>query len=193
MALERDIDPLLAAEWAKPFFHPIVLVRIDWPEDPVFAHSNRGEVSFDGELWQSAFGVGQLRLPEQTEGPSQRIAEIKLVGVPDDLQSYMTDEVRGVAVKIYLGAVTQRAGNVLIGTPVEFFSGKIEGRGQDVEKQGKDRVRAVRIRATTGPSQKSFGQNLITLSSRQGAFPEDSLLRHAASIEQALRSGSLNR
>lgn len=191
--MELTIGSALYAEVSKRFFHPAFLVFIDWPGDPVFAHGGRGPLSWDGQTWLGVRRIAAMQLPEQSEGMAQRIAELTLVGVPADLTDHLGADARGAAVKIYLGAYTTREGVALVGDPVLFFSGVVDGRAQMIETTEAGQVRALKIQVRTGPSQRSVGVGYITRESRSVDYPEDTLLRHAAGAEFFGRDGGLLR
>jgi hypothetical protein len=197
MALERVIDPLLAAEFAKRCWNAVWLVHIDWPGDPVFAHGGFGDISWDGETWRGAQGLAGIQLPAQTQGMAQKIATFQMAGMPDDLVDYLESDARGAEVFVYVGAVTEPSGSMLIGDPLEVFTGLIDGMGQSVEMiddgDRTGRVRSVQVQARTGPSQRSKTEQYITLDTRQALFPNDTIMRHAQTVVEALATGSLSR
>jgi hypothetical protein len=191
--VELTIGSTLYAEFQKLYFCPAFLLELDWPGDPVYAHGGRGSISWGGHTWQAARGVGDMQFPRQDEGMAQNVAELTLVGLPDDLSDYLTDDARGASVTLYVGAYTTREGVALVGDPVAFFVGVVDARGMFIAPTDTGHARGVRIKARTGPSQKSAGVGYITLESRQVEYPNDTLMRHAMGNIEALRSGTLLR
>ncbi|WP_300440393.1 hypothetical protein [uncultured Mameliella sp.] len=192
--MELTIGAALYAEISRRFFHPAFLAFIDWPGDPVYAHGGRGPLSWDGQTWLGVQGIGMMQLPGQSEGMAQRIAELTLASIPADLSDYLTADARGATVEIYLGAYTTREGVALVGDPVLFFTGVIDGRAQTIEAgEGGQKIRSLKIQVRTGPSQRSVGVGYITRESRSVDYPDDTLLRHAAGAEAFGRDGGLLR
>lgn len=191
--MELTIGSTLYSEISKRFFHPAFLVHIDWPSGAVYAHGGRGSISWDSKTWLGVQGIAAIQLPSQTEGMAQRIAELTLVGVPDDVSDYLAEDARGATVEVYLGAYTTREGVALVGDPVRFFIGVVDGRAQTIQSTEYGQMRALKIQVRTGPSQRSIGVEYITRESREADYPDDTLLRHAAGSEFAGRNGSLLR
>lgn len=53
----RTVESALLAEISKSHFWPVFLVWIDWPGDPVRAHSGVGEITFGGFACAASAGL----------------------------------------------------------------------------------------------------------------------------------------
>ncbi|MEM1361946.1 MAG: hypothetical protein AAGF94_09560 [Pseudomonadota bacterium] len=72
ISFDRIVDAGLLAELSKPVFYPAALVYVDWPSDPVRAHSGIGTISLAGQDW---FGVGDLAGIQ---------APVEIIGLPPE-------------------------------------------------------------------------------------------------------------
>lgn len=158
MALIRDIDPATLEAFARGAFHPVVLVLIDWPGDPVRVHSGVGTLTWAGEDWR---GVGPLdgviRLPAEGQGPASVEGEARLGGFDAQADAILSQatEARGAACEVWFGAVTERCGTVLAGEPFRAFVGSVGAVGDEESWSGDDAMRAVMVGLEGGPSQRS--------------------------------------
>ncbi|MBV7394550.1 hypothetical protein [Mameliella sediminis] len=190
--MSRNVDSALLAEISKPFFFPVFLVFVDWPSDPVYAHSGVGDISFDGQTWAGVAGYASIALPAEQRGTAADTAAFSLVGVPDDLASLVTEDARDIDCAVWFGAVTQRAGTALIGTPQEIFRGRGDQMRESIAASDLGRTRSLRLGATTGPSQRLRSGLFHTSEQHQRSHPGDTLLRHAAGVEAAFVLGVEN-
>lgn len=159
MGLTRDIDADLLAALAGPF-HPVVLVFVDWPEDPVRVHSGRGTLSWEGEDWigLADLNPGAVTLPDEAASLAMVEGQLVIGGDPDTIDAVLADAeaARGAEVQIWFGAVTTRAGTTLVGEPFSVFAGGVGSVGDEDTPVGEiDMARLVRVQLTSGPSQRS--------------------------------------
>lgn len=187
MALSRDIHTDTLAALQGPFFYPIIMVYLDWPDAAVRVHSNVGSVSFEGQSWHGVGNFGDIQLPEEASGLAQQPAQLRLVGLPDDLDDYLDDPIRNREGRILFGAVTERAGNILIGEPFEAFTGYMDALRDIVEVQDasgqKQLVRGVVLNVVSGPSQRSAAEVYHTAEDQARNFPGDTAGRLVINAE----------
>lgn len=189
MVTTRGAGTTLMAELAKPTFFPIYLVFIDWPSDPVYAHTNTGDVSWNSQTWTGVGRFGQLALPTENQGMAARHATFGLVGLTSALNAKMEDADRDMQCSIYFGCVTARAGNTLVGDPVEIFSGLADDFKGSIAKAETGTTHGASLMARSGPSQRAFGVLKHTNEQHQVDNPGDTLFRHAAGTLNAYRKG----
>lgn len=186
MALTRGIhaDTLAAINTGR--FHPVTLVYINWPGGAVRVHSGHGPLSWDSESWT---GVGPLEAALQLPGEAGGTAMIEgtaSVGADDDTIDDLytdADDARGVAVQVWCGVVTARAGTTLIGEPFEVWSGRVGGTSDEAAWQGDSMMRPFSIGLVSGPSQRATGSAVHSY--------EDQLRRDPTDTAGRLVSGAL--
>jgi hypothetical protein len=179
----RNVDATLLAEISQPFFFPAFLVFIDWPEDPVFAHSGVGDMSFDGQTWSGIGKFAQIVLPPEQNGTAASTAEFSLVGLPGELVDLVTADARDIDCAVWFGAVTERAGATLIGTPEDVFRGRGDQLIESIARAETGRSRTVRLGSVTGPSQRLRSGFFHTSEQHQRTYPGDTFFRHTAGVQ----------
>jgi hypothetical protein len=181
--LKRNIDPATLAALAQPVFYPVIMVYLDWPDAPVYAHSNIGVLSWDGQDWKGVGEFGALQMPEEETGLVSQPAEIRLIGTPDEIDQYLDDPIRNREGVIYFGVVTERAGNVLVGEPFEIFNGYMDAMREEVEVEDGRIRRDVSISLAGGPSQRAFADVFHTYEDQKRRFPGDTAGRLTINAE----------
>jgi hypothetical protein len=185
-ALKRNIDPATLNALAQPVFYPVIMVYLDWPDAPVYAHSNVGPLIWDEQTWQGVGEFGAIQMPEEELGLAAQPAEVRLIGVPDELDQYLTDPIRNREAVIYFGVVTERGGNVLIGEPFEMFVGYMDAMRETVTVEDGVMRRDVVLTVANGPSQRSFAEVFHTYEDQQRRFPGDTAGRLTINAEAEL-------
>lgn len=181
--LVRQIDPGFLEAVSKSLFYPVLLVHIAWPLAPIWAHSNTGTILFDGREWEGVGGFGEVRLPQEALGLASASASVSLYGLNDRLDDYLDDDVRGREARVYFGVVTERSGNVLIGTPLTAFTGYVDSMRDVTEVRDDILVRGVQIGLAQGPSQRQAGEFYHTYEDQIRAYPGDTAGRFAINSE----------
>jgi hypothetical protein len=185
--LVRNVDPALLAALSAPVFFPIILVYLDWPNAPVRVHSNVGQVSFDSQTWSGVGNFGDMTIPEEAKGLASQSAELRLVGLPDELDAYLDDPIRNRAAKVWFGAVTERTGNVLLAPPAEVFSGYMDAMRDVTAVDDQGLTRGVILTVAQGPSQRARAEVYHTYEDQITAFPGDTAGRFSINIEAEVK------
>lgn len=178
MGLTRGIDPALMAVLEAGAFHPVVLVFVDWPDDPVRVHTGTGTITWGGHDWTGLNGMnaGAITLPAELSSLAMVEGEAVIGGDPDRIDDILDDAsaARGAAVQIWFGAVTEAAGTVLVGEPFCAFTG-YAGAVTDTEAPDGmiDTVRLVKLQLVSGPSQRSVAGATHNWHDQRRADPED--------------------
>jgi len=176
VGLTRGIDAATLAAMDGVFF-PVVMVHVDWPGGAIRAHSGVGAISWGGHSWTGVGEFGSVEVPEESGGLAAQPANIGLVGLPDELDAYLGDPVRNRACTIYVGVVTERAGNVLIGSPFSVFAGYVDAMADTVRVRSGDGdsglIRGVTLTVAPGPSQRSIGEIYHTDEDQRRLHPND--------------------
>lgn len=183
MGLTRGIGAELLEEMSKRSWYPIVRVYLDWPGGVVRVHSGIGTIVVGETTWQGVGGTGRLEIPgEGINGVATR-ASLTLFGEPATLLTQADAQIRGRSGAIDLGAVTEPAGNVLVGTPVEMFAGFMDALRFTVS--GADNVieHALQLDLGTGPSMRQMASILHSNEDQSLRFPGDTAGRHLINIE----------
>lgn len=159
-------------------FHPVVMVWLDWPGGEVRAHSGTGTIAWGGEDWAGVGAFGVLDVPAEAAGLFAVRAGLTLHGVPPAMAGLLGVPVRNRRAAVYAGVVTERAGNVLIGDPVEVFSGYMDARSQRIEAGDGEISHSVRLEVASGPSARSAGSIHHTYEDQITRYPGDTGGRH---------------
>jgi hypothetical protein len=181
--LTRGIAPEMLAA-LKGHFHPVLLVFVDWPDDPVFAHSGRGVIAWDAADWHGVGQFGSIDLPQEATGMMAQRATLTISGVSDDdINDIETATARNRACRILVGCVTEPSGTVLIGEPVELWAGYVDAARLRIEAEGGDMVNAVRVEIGVGPSARARASVYHSAEDQASRFPGDTAGRHLIRIE----------
>lgn len=101
----RDLDPILAAEFARDELRPFIGVHIDLP-DPVFAVTGNATIRYAGEEWTAIGGLASIdTVGEGTDGSAVGV-KATLYQVPSEFRDDVADQaVRGCLYELYVGAL----------------------------------------------------------------------------------------
>lgn len=182
----RSINAATKAAIAAGNFCPIVLVYLDWPGGAVRVHSNVGNLNFGGKTWLGIGSFGSISAPEETAGLAQNSASLQLIGAPDEMDDYLDSPIRGRAGEIWFGAVTERAGNVLIGAPFRVFAGYMDAMRDTMQMENGDVVRVITIDVANGPSQRLSASLFHTDEDQRRSHPTDTAGRLVINSERRL-------
>lgn len=181
MDLIRNTPAAMLAEISGSHFYPVVLAHLDWPGAPLWAHSNRGTITWDGRDWVGVGKFGRVDISEEIYGgiPSEFTLSI-LTDFPD-LEAYTDTVIKGVASAVWLGAVSDRGGTDLIGA-VEIVSGTADAMGMVTEVTDENGQTVILIELnvtmTTGPSYRSMAAIAHSHEDQSRKFPGDTAGRH---------------
>lgn len=182
MDLIRNTPADLLAAISGPYFHPVVLAFLDWPGAPLRAHSNAGTIAWSGQTWLGVGKFGSLDVPEEVFGGVPSEFTMTLVTDFPDLEPYTDTAIKGADARVYLGAVTERGGNTLIGA-VEIVAGVADAMGMSPELVEQDdgsvvTMYGIGVTMTTGPSYRSMAAISHSHEDQQRAYPGDTAGRH---------------
>lgn len=182
-ALTRGTPTAMLATLAQPIFYPVILVYLDWPDTPVFLHSNYGTLMWDSVGWHGVGHFGDMTIPEESLGMAAQSAEMRLIGLPAELDDYLDDPIRNRPARVWFGVVTERAGNVLVADPVEVFSGYMDAMRDNTQASDDGLSRGVILSVAPGPSQRSRAEVYHTYEDQMRAYPGDTAGRFSINIE----------
>ncbi|NUM72729.1 hypothetical protein HUU40_00065 [candidate division KSB1 bacterium] len=180
MDLKRGVDPVLLAALSQ-MSNPVLLVYLDWEGAPVYAHTGVGIIEWNGHEWEGVGKFSEIAIPEESSGLAMIEAVLTLAGVDADLQGHIDDNIQGRIAEIYVGALTDRPGgfdgkqnDVLIGTPISIFTGKMDTFGISTSKAGRGKVvnRAV-ISIATGVEARSAFSIYHNDENQRREYPDD--------------------
>ncbi|MFN6976943.1 MAG: hypothetical protein ACK4OP_02380 [Gemmobacter sp.] len=154
MALIRDIHPDLFAALSGPF-HPVVLLHADWPGGAVRVHSGVGTLHWDGHAWDGIGAAGALRLPEEATGLAAIGGSMRIGGLPAEIDAHLAADPTGRDVEVWFGAVTERAGTVLIGAPFAAYVAYVDGMEDETAPGPDGLVRTIEIGISSTPPQRT--------------------------------------
>jgi len=130
MPLTRGVPSGLTAALADTF-HPVLLFEAEWPDGTVYLHSGVGDLSWNGETWKGIsvdvdgvmISLARLEIPEEAGGLATGDASIHVAGTREALLDQRGKPIRNLALEVWFGAVTERAGTTLVTDPVSLFTG----------------------------------------------------------------------
>ncbi|MCA2014377.1 hypothetical protein LCM17_23000 [Cereibacter sphaeroides] len=178
MGLKRDIHPDLMAVLEAGAFHPVSLVFVDWPGDPVRVHTGSGTITWAGEDWIGLHEInaGSITLPEEAASLGMVEGQVTIGGDPERFDDVLEDapDARGVTAQVWFGAVTERNGTVLIGEPFSAFTGTLGAISDTESPDGEfDLARIVTAQLVSGPSQRSKAGAAHSWHDQRRVDPED--------------------
>lgn len=179
----RTVHPGLMNAISAPVFYPVALVFLDWPDAPVRAHSGTGTLFWNAQEWVGVSNYGDLRLPEEGFGLGSDPATAILRAVGSALWEYLEDDIKGRRAMVWVGAVTERAGNVLIGAPVRIFTGTMDVLRLSVTADSGGLRQDVQVSITPGPSQREFAEVYHTDEDQRRLHPADTAGRLVQNAE----------
>lgn len=177
MALIRIVSPMMQAALDSGHFYPVIMVHLDWPDGAVFAHSGVGSIGYQGNSWLGVGRFGSIQLPEEAEGLTAGSASFRLIGVPPEIFDRLNDPIRNRSARVLFGCVTERAGNVLVGNPVEIFTGYMDSRRYVAGKEGAETTHGIELTAATGPSARASASIFHSNEDQTARYPADTLFR----------------
>lgn len=174
MVMARDIHAATYQAICDPAgFFPVILFHIDWPDAPIRAHTNRGNISWDGQTWTGVGNIADISLPADNIGMAAQEASFSLLGVGDDLDDYLEVDARGRDAEFLFGVVTERDGSTLIGEPFSIFVGTINGMRDVTEFLDVGYSRGGQLPLISGPSQRSAYSAFHSHEDQSAAYPGD--------------------
>jgi hypothetical protein len=182
MGLRPGVTPEFLTQIAG-VFHPVIMVNIDWPGDPVYAHSNLGVIEWDGQDWQGVGDFGDIQMPPETSGVASMPVEFGLIGLPPEILQRMGDDVKNKLARILFGVTTERGGNVLAANPVEIWSGLVDTLDYELTDDAGNAVHGVIMQARSGPAAREAAAIYHTAEDQATEFPGDTAGRHVINME----------
>lgn len=172
MDLTRGTPPALLQRISDGFFYPTVLMWLDWPGAPLRAHSGAGEMTWNGQTWSGVGKFGRISVPDEAVAAVPEDFAISLTTDFPDIEPYTDTPIRGIAGAVYLGATTERGGNVLVGA-VEVVSGTADVLTLGVERDGETIYYDLSISMTTGPGMRTMAAINHSDEDQRRAYPND--------------------
>lgn len=173
MELKRTLDPALAAAIAGPFFFPVVLVDLDWPDAPLRMHSGAGSISWGGHTWTGVGKFGSVEVPEESASGVPVDFAMALVCDLPELAAYADAVVRQRLGSVFLGATTSAGGNTLIGAPAEIASGTMDTLVLTTDFADGGAAYELRVGLTTGPGYRTAASISHSHEDQSRQFPAD--------------------
>lgn len=182
MDLTRGVHPDTLSALAG-YFNAIVMVHVDWPSAPVYAHSGVGILQWGGQDWKGVGDFGTISIPREMPGMAQMAADFRIVGLTEDLFDYLDDPIRDRDIEVYFATVTGRAGNVLIGEPIPAWSGYADAMAFEEEADDGGVRYGLQLGSRSGPSARANASAHHTYEDQQRAFPGDTAGRWVINAE----------
>jgi len=188
MGLTRGLHPDTLAALQSDGFHPVLLVHVDWPDDPVFASSALEPISWDGQTWAPAGEFGLLEIASEGLGaavPAE--ASVGIVGTLELLAGLLDRaDARNIDIDVYLALVTTPQGGVLVGKPFPVMTGYCDGNDLGLRPIDDGVQPVFSLAVKTGPGVRTVLSAQHSDEDQQQRFPDDTGFRHTKLIEMAL-------
>ena len=184
VALRRGVPPEMLAAMQGTFY-PVLFVHLDWPGDPVRAHSGVGVISWGGYDWTGVGDFGDVAIPDEAAGSMvATTATVSLVASPEDFDAFLDDQIRNRAGSIAMGVVAARpgdpGGNDLVAAPVPVFFGTMDGMAMTVDPTENGVQSTMTITLSTGPGARSAATIAHSDADQSAKYPGDTAGRLVA-------------
>ena len=184
----RNIDTDLAEHVRQRATRVIQLVWLDLAGDPLFAHTDVGELRWDAGLpapnagvksWIGTGDLGEIDQVDEDASLSPDSYSLAISGLADDLLGHLRSlDHLGRACRIWLGARHLVSGE-LVGDPLPVFRGSID----DATISGGGQDGAVALRVTDERAMLGRGAGvLFSHAQQQRRRPGDGFFRRAAAV-----------
>ncbi|MGR3480887.1 hypothetical protein [Salipiger marinus] len=188
MGLTRGLHPDTLAALVSGQFHPVLLVHVDWPDDPVFASSALVPIQWRDHTWQPAGEFGLLEIASEGLGaaiPAE--ASVGIVGTLELLAGLLDrEDARNIDIDVYLALVTTPQGGALVGDPFPLMTGYCDGNDLGLRALKGGVEPAFTLAVKTGPGVRTVLSAQHSDEDQRQRFPEDTGFRHTKLIELAL-------
>lgn len=185
MELTRGIDAATLQAMAG-HFHPVLAVELDWPGDPVYAHSGVGEIVWEGKTFLGVGEFGNIAIPGDNFGAVPTEAILTLLGVPSEIFDRLDDPIRNRFGAIYFGVTTEAGGGVLVGDLIGLFQGYMDASRYIGERQGDEINHGIQLTLGSGAGMRSTAFITHSYESQISEYPGDTGGRHLqSSVTQA--------
>lgn len=187
MGITRDIHPDTLSALQEAYFYHAAMVFFDWPDQPVYAHTGVGIISFDGHDWIGVGDFGRISLPEETSGLASFPAEFEIIGLDATIVDYLDDPVRNRDVKVYGAILADRSSNQVVGEPFEIWSGYADGMKYSATVQDNNGrsvlSHGIKLEARGGPTVRLTSEVYHTPEDQSTKYPGDTAGRWVINAE----------
>ena len=123
--MSRGLSTAQRSAAAAPVVRPVMLVRLDFANQPVLAHTGLGDLVCNGETYKGVGNLGGIgAIKEGTQARSYG-AQFTLSGIdPALVATVQVEHYRGRDVRVFQGLLD--ANYQLIGTPVQEWRGRMD-------------------------------------------------------------------
>lgn len=102
---------------------PVILVFIDWPNDPVYAHNRTGDIVYDSKVWSGVGDFGSIGDVELDHNLGAHTVSLTLSGInPDTLTKVTLGGVVNRDVELHFGVLDEN-GQLISAFP--YFYGRV--------------------------------------------------------------------
>jgi hypothetical protein len=187
VALGRIIDPATLTALSGHFY-PAILLYADWPSGAARFHSGLADMTWDGHTWQPVGPFGQIDVPAEADGLAGGAATLEWLGDVASIVEMLEDNPQGRAVQMWLAAVTEPRGSVLIGEPVEWHFGYFDDQNVPMEKAGDSVQPRLVFGIASGVPGRAGASFAHSAEDHERQHPGDTLLRHVINAGRRARN-----
>lgn len=129
----ETLTPAVLSELENETYRPLILVGLDFPSVPVYAHSGAGDISFNGNTYKGVGQLGNLSVLEETIDLQTFGFSLELTGIdPALLAISLNDHIQGRAAEIYLAFLDEE--HQIIPDPVGPWLGRMDAPQGEIGK-----------------------------------------------------------
>lgn len=174
MDLVRGLSPEQKQAIRSSCFFPNLMVFVDWPSAPLRFNMRDIDMIYQGETYAGFGPAAEISLPSEAPGIAASTAMISIAGVDHDLESRMTQRVRGSSVTIHMALMSASTGGYRIGAPIPLFRGVIGSlRMKTASLDQNTRMSRVEVDLSTGPSARTESSIFHTNEDQSRKYPND--------------------
>lgn len=187
MDLKIGIHPDTLAAMEGQFW-PVVMVYLDWPDDPVWVHSGEGILAWGGFDWTGIDRMGGISLPGDGTGLQTGRGSVTLGGSSEKIYDLLdaSPVAQGRAVDVHLGVATARAGTEFIGEPFLAWRGFMAEAVESETWTGNVTRFEINVALDTGPHPRAQGTAIHNEADQRRRDPDpvftDSSGRHLRGV-----------
>jgi len=124
--MTRDLNPATETASQADAIHPVLFVKLEFPDGDVLVHSEIGDLSFGGDTYTGVGLLGNVGTVEEDSELARTPLALTLSGIPTSMVSVVLNQQyqgRPATLSLgYLDLVTSQ----LVGDPVTLYRGRMD-------------------------------------------------------------------
>src|SRR5688572_11897830 len=122
--MTRDLNPATETASQAETIHPVLFVKLEFPDGDVLVHSELGELSFEGDTYTGVGILGNVGTVEEDSELARTPLALTLSGIPISMISVVLNQhYQGRPATLFLGYLDLTA-NTLVDDPLILYRGR---------------------------------------------------------------------